>query len=80
MSSIRTQFSHKGIMLGVCLFGVLLSTFFHGNDAENTKETLLVGHRIEQQTSEEAFQRKPSSVTSDSLFTVNYPKTASESD
>ena len=80
MSSIRTQFLHKGIMLGVCLLGVLLSTFFHGNDSEKTMETKLVGHHIEQQTSEEAFQMKPSSVTSDSLFTVNYPKTVSEAD
>ena len=56
MSNIRTQFLHKGIMLGVCLLGVLISTFFSANGSETTKEPLLVEHRIEQQTGEEDHQ------------------------
>ena len=72
MSNIRTQFLHKGIMLGVCLLGVLISTFFSANEPEKTKAPLLVEHRIEQQTAEEDHQLDMPSMTSDSVFIVTY--------
>ncbi|WP_297761066.1 hypothetical protein [uncultured Muriicola sp.] len=71
MSNIRTQFFHKGIMLGVCLIGALISTYFPMNGSENTKETLLVEHHIEQQSSEEDINMKMSSEKSDSLLSVD---------
>ncbi len=66
MSNIRTQFLHKGIMLGVCLIGVLFSIFLPENGTENAKEDLLVEHQIEQ-SSEHDTQMKMSSETSDSV-------------
>ncbi len=71
MSNIRTQFFHKGIMLGVCIVGVLISTFFPGNGSENTKEPLLVEYHIEEQTSGEDIHLNVSSETSDSLLPVD---------
>jgi len=76
MSNIRTQFLHKGIMLGVCLIGVLISTYVPANDSENTKQPLLVEHRIEQQTSEEDYQMKMTLVATDSLLGADYRKAA----
>jgi hypothetical protein len=58
-------------MLGVCLVGVLISTFFPVNGSENTKEPLLVEHHIEAQTSGEDIDLKMSSETSDSLLSVD---------
>ncbi len=75
MSSIRTQFLHKGIMLGVCLIGVLISTFFPVNSSENTEEPLLVEHHIEQQTSEEDIQMEMEAVNEDSLLSIDNIKT-----
>lgn len=78
MSSIRTQFLHKGIMLGVCLIGVLISTYFPTNGSENAKEALLVEHRIEQQTSEEDVQMEMEVVNEDSLLSTDNTKTTVE--
>ena len=78
MSNIRTQFLHKGIMLGLCLIGVLVSTYIPANGSENTKEPLLVEHRIEQQTGEEDTQLEMESGNEDSLLSVDYIKTTVE--
>jgi hypothetical protein len=78
MSNIRTQFLHKGIMLGLCLIGVLISTYIPANGSENTKEPLLVEHRIEQQTGEEDTQMKMEAANEDSLLSVDYIKTTAE--
>jgi hypothetical protein len=78
MSNIRTQFLHKGIMLGVCLLGVLISTFFSANGSETAQEPLLVEHRIEQQTAEADHQMDMATANSDSLLIVEYRNTAAE--
>ncbi|MEY8020926.1 hypothetical protein AB8P51_08855 [Muriicola sp. SD30] len=78
MSSIRTQFLHKGIMLGICLMGVLLSTIFIGNDSEYTDETLLVGHHIENPSGEKEYQSEGSLDQSDSTLGVTKPKSTVE--
>ena len=76
MSSIRTQFLHKGIMLGICLMGVLLSTIFIGNDSEYTDETLLVGHHIENPSREKEYEDRESLEQSDSTLGEAEPKSA----
>ncbi len=78
MSNIRTQFLHKGIMMGVCLIGMLVSIFLPLNGTENEKEALLVEHRIEQKTSEEDTQMEMESANEDSLLSVDYIKTTTE--
>ncbi len=78
MSNVRTQFLHKGIMLGVCLIGVLISTYFPTNGSENAKEALLVEHHIEQQTSEEDVQMDMEADNEDSLLSIDYTKTTAE--
>jgi len=78
MSNFRTQFLHKGIMLGVCLIGVLISTYIPANLTEDAKEPLLVEHRIEQQSSEEDTQMEMESTNEDSLLNVDYIKTTAE--
>ncbi|MEZ2415729.1 hypothetical protein ACA086_12245 [Muriicola sp. E247] len=70
MSSIRTQFLHKGIMLGICLMGVLLSTIFIGNDSEYSDDTLLVGHHIENPSEEKEYQSNGSLEQPDSTLGV----------
>lgn len=74
MSSIRTQFLHKGIMLGICLMGVLLSTIFIGNDSDITDETLLVGHHIENPSAEKEYPSERSLELSDSTMDVGETK------
>ncbi|NNC61163.1 MAG: hypothetical protein HKO11_02420 [Eudoraea sp.] len=78
MSSIRTQFLHKGIMLGICLMGVLLSTIFIGNDSEYTDETLLVGHHIENPSAEKEYQSEGSLEQTDSTLGDAKPKSTVE--
>lgn len=78
MSSIRTQFLHKGIMLGICLMGVLLSTIFIGNDSQYTDATLLVGHHIENPSREKEYESKESLEQSDSILDVTETESAVE--
>ena len=78
MSNIRTQFLHKGIMLGVCLIGVLFSIYFPKNGAESEKEALLVEHQMEYQTTERDAKMDMSTMTSDSVFIVTYTKKVAE--
>lgn len=78
MSNFRTQFLHKGIMLGVCLIGVLISTYIPVNGSEDAKEPLLVEHRIEQQSSDKDTQMEMESTNEDSLLSVDYIKTTAE--
>ncbi len=78
MSNIRTQFFHKGIMLGVCLLGILISTLFSGSDSEKIKDSLVVEHRIEQPTVEADNQTDMVAANTDSLFGVDGPETSAD--
>jgi hypothetical protein len=78
MSSIRIQFSHKGLMIGIFLVGVLLSTLAPGESATPGDEQLLVGHQIENQSDEYDFQTDRSTEVIDSAQYADTPAVTTE--